>query len=93
MTDAATELEQARPELLNRLRRIEGQARGIQRMLEEGRTCEEIITQVSALKAAVGQVGMTMIGCVLEQSLRESLQQGQDTSAAVAKAKKLLSQL
>lgn len=87
------ELKDITPELMRRLRRIEGQARGIQGMLEAGRECEDIVTQVAALKAAVQQVGVAMVGCLLESSLRRSLETGVDTDEAMARAKKLLSTL
>lgn len=87
------ELEQVRSELVRRLRRIEGQARGIQGMLEDGRDCDEIFTQVAALKAAVQQVGIAMVGCLMENSLRQSLADGSDGDQAVVRAKKLLSKL
>jgi len=48
-------------QLTDRLRRIEGQARGIQRMLEEGRPCGEIITQLTALRNAVNKVAAQVI--------------------------------
>lgn len=43
--------------LVNRLRRIEGQIRGIQKMIEDGRDCESIITQLGAIHAATESVG------------------------------------
>jgi DNA-binding FrmR family transcriptional regulator len=43
--------------LLNRLRRVEGQIRGIERMIEDGRDCESIITQLGAVHAAIEGVG------------------------------------
>ncbi|HBK85777.1 MAG TPA: hypothetical protein DDZ53_07090 [Firmicutes bacterium] len=93
MSEDLFELDNIVPELMRRLKRIEGQARGIQGMLEAGRGCEEIVTQVAALRAAVQQVGVAMVGCLLENSLRRSLETGADTSEAVTKAKKLLSKL
>ncbi len=93
MSQDLSELESIIPELMRRLKRIEGQARGIQGMLEAGRDCEEIMTQVVALKAAVQQVGVAMVGCLLESSLRSSLEKGTDTSEAVTKAKKMLNKL
>lgn len=93
MSQDLFELENVIPELMRRLKRIEGQARGIQGMLEAGRDCEDIVTQVVALKAAVQQVGVAMVGCLLENSLRRSLETGTDTNVAVAKAKKMLSKL
>ena len=44
--------ESVREEMLSRLRRIEGQARGVQRMVEEGRDCAEIIHQLASIRAA-----------------------------------------
>ncbi|NLW16135.1 MAG: metal-sensitive transcriptional regulator [Firmicutes bacterium] len=93
MSQDLFELADIKPELVRRLKRIEGQARGIQGMLADGRDCEEIFTQVAALKAAVEQVGVAMVACLLENSLRLSLQTGADTSEAVAQAKKMLSKL
>jgi DNA-binding FrmR family transcriptional regulator len=53
-----------RPEadqLVVRLRRAEGQLRGVQRMLEEGADCQKVLTQLAAVKAAVDQVGLHLI--------------------------------
>jgi CsoR family transcriptional regulator, copper-sensing transcriptional repressor len=44
-----------------RLRRIEGQVRGLQRLLEEGKDCREVVTQVSAVKAALERVGFRLV--------------------------------
>ncbi len=43
---------QAQEEILTRMRRIEGQARGVQRMVREGRDCLEILTQLASLRSA-----------------------------------------
>lgn len=74
--------------LIDRLRRIEGQARGIQRMLEEQRPCRDIIIQLTALRNAVSKVAVTLIvenlhACIVEE--------GGDNvpSEALAEAKKL----
>ncbi len=45
-----------RTDVLLRLRRIEGQVRGIHRMVEENRDCREIVTQLAAIKASVGSL-------------------------------------
>ena len=44
-----------------RLRRAEGQLRGVQRMLEEGSDCQQVLIQLAAVKAAVDQVGLHLI--------------------------------
>jgi DNA-binding FrmR family transcriptional regulator len=45
-------------ELTNRLKRIEGQVRGLQRMVDEQRDCEAILTQLMAARAALDRVGL-----------------------------------
>jgi len=45
-------------EITNRLRRVEGQVRGLQRMVEEQRECEAILTQLMAARAALDRVGL-----------------------------------
>lgn len=42
-----------RTELIDRLRKVEGQARGVQKMIEDGRECMDVVTQLAAIKAAV----------------------------------------
>jgi CsoR family transcriptional regulator, copper-sensing transcriptional repressor len=53
--------------LLTRLRRVEGQIRGIQRMLEEGRGCEDVLTQLAAARSALDQVGLLLMDWHLER--------------------------
>lgn len=50
-----------RVEFLNRLRRIEGQTRGIQRMIEEGRDCLEVMQQVSSARSAMASLSGEML--------------------------------
>ena len=52
---------------LNRLRRIEGQVRGVHRMVEEGRSCLDIVTQLQAIAAAANSVADQM----LDERIRE----------------------
>jgi len=47
--------------ILSSLRIIEGQIRGIQKMIKEGRDCAEIITQLSAVKSAINSVGLAIL--------------------------------
>lgn len=44
-----------------RLRRVEGQIRGVERMLEEGRECRDIVTQLSAASHALEQAGFRLV--------------------------------
>ena len=54
MTDVSTGTE----EITNRLKRVEGQVRGLQRMVDERRDCESILTQLMAARAALDRVGL-----------------------------------
>lgn len=85
-----TEQHQAElDKLIQRMRRIEGQARGVQRMLEEGRECEEIIQQLVAMRAALSKAAMAVIGEHMEICLRD---EGQDPEEVVARAKRIFMQ-
>ncbi|MER6145451.1 metal-sensitive transcriptional regulator [Streptomyces sparsogenes] len=68
------ELELAAEELtvvLNRLRRAQGQIAGIVRMIEEGRSCEEVVTQLAAVSRALDRAGFAIIASGLQQCLAE----------------------
>lgn len=53
--------ETERRRILNRLRRLEGQIRGLQAMVESGQECDAVLTQVMAAKSALNQVGLRII--------------------------------
>ncbi len=63
--DAADETEA----ILTRLRRIEGQIRGIHRMLEQDRVCEDIVTQLMAARSSLDQVGLLIIDQHIDRCL------------------------
>jgi DNA-binding FrmR family transcriptional regulator len=67
-----TDLE-SRTDLLNRLKRAEGQLRGIQRMLEEGQDCMDIATQMAAVRKALDSTYVRMTVCFVQQELRAKL--------------------
>ncbi len=54
---AETDREVEKTKILNRLRRLEGQIRGLQRMIEEDNTCVEVMTQLSSAKSALDATG------------------------------------
>ena len=58
-----------RKKILNRLRRLEGQVRGLQSMLESGQECDAILTQVMAAKSALNQVGLHIIGHAMKRCM------------------------
>lgn len=61
--------EKSRTDLLNRLKRAEGQLRGIQRMIESGETAIDIAGQMSAVRKALDSTYVRMTVCVMEQEL------------------------
>lgn len=62
MTTSITELDAAtRDQIVQRLKSIEGQARGIQRMVEEGRACQEIMDQITGLRAASHALSLQLL--------------------------------
>ena len=54
---------------MTRLRRVEGQIRGIQRMVEEERECEAIVTQLMAARSALDRAGLVIMSYHLERCL------------------------
>ena len=56
-------------DLQKRLRRIEGQVRGIQAMLTDGRECSEVVTQIAAAAKAMEQVGFKLVASGLTYCL------------------------
>lgn len=67
MTSVAQLDEVTRAELLQRLRRIEGQARGIARMIEEGRECLDVVQQLTAVRAAADSLCVELVQAMLER--------------------------
>jgi DNA-binding FrmR family transcriptional regulator len=62
--------------LKNRLRRIEGQVRGLQRMVEEESYCVDVLTQVASVVSALEKVGMLVLKDHVEHCVRESIESG-----------------
>ena len=62
--------ESDRADLIARLKRVEGQAKGVQRMIEEGRECSEVVNQVSAIRAAVTAISGELLESVALRCLK-----------------------
>jgi DNA-binding FrmR family transcriptional regulator len=58
-----------RTAILNRLKRLEGQVRGLQTMVEAGKDCDAVLTQVMAARSALNQVGLLIIGRFMKTCL------------------------
>ena len=63
---------------LKRLRRIEGQARGLQRMVEEEQYCIDILTQVAAMTKALQAVSVSLLEEHLQHCVVDAARQGDD---------------
>jgi len=70
---AALNNDKSRTDILNRLKRAEGQLRGIQRMIEEGESCLPIATQMAAVRKALDSTYVRMTMCFMEQQLQDKL--------------------
>ncbi|WP_044640161.1 metal-sensitive transcriptional regulator [Risungbinella massiliensis] len=75
-----------------RLRRIEGQVRGVLRMMEEQKDCKEVISQLSAIRSASDRTISYILTHNLEQCLREEFQKGEaaDTKKILKEAMDLM---
>jgi DNA-binding FrmR family transcriptional regulator len=78
MDATSQELEAAKTSILNRLKRLEGQIRGLQSMIEQDKECEEVLTQVMAAKSALDQVGLHIIRHAMHECLLEDEDQSRD---------------
>jgi len=74
----------------NRLRRIEGQIKGVLGMMEQGKDCREIITQLSAARNALDRTMGVIVSTNLEHCVRVNIEKGEDTEQLVKEAVELL---
>ncbi len=63
-------------QILKRLRRIEGQVRGIQKMVEDDKYCIDILTQVSSVSAATQKVGLIVLQDHMNGCIKQALKSG-----------------
>ncbi len=63
--------------LQNRLRRIEGQVRGVQRMVDEEAYCVDVLTQIASVVSALEKVGTILLKDHVEHCVRESIEKGE----------------
>ncbi|WP_079477699.1 metal-sensitive transcriptional regulator [Halobacillus salinus] len=62
----------------NRIKRIEGQLRGVLKMMEEGKDCKDVITQLSASRSAIDRT----VGLVVSSNLVECIQDAEENQSA-----------
>jgi DNA-binding FrmR family transcriptional regulator len=73
----------------NRLRRIEGQVRGVQRMVEEDAYCVDVLTQVAAVQTALEQVAVQVLDAHVRHCVADAVG-GDDESAAEERLDELM---
>ena len=70
--------EEERRALMNRLSRIEGQVRGVKRMVEEDAYCPDILIQVSAINAALNSFNKVLLANHIRTCVAEDIREGKD---------------
>jgi CsoR family transcriptional regulator, copper-sensing transcriptional repressor len=71
-------------QLQNRLRRIEGQVRGLQRMVDEEAYCVNILTQIASIVSASEKVAIILLEDHVEHCVREAIKDGEKADEKVA---------
>ena len=80
--------EEDKSKIINRLKRLEGQVRGLQNMVQEERECQEILTLLSGVRSALDATGDAILECYLEEC-QPQLEGGQLNVKEVIKTVKL----
>lgn len=84
-SDAMEIDSELRKDVMNRLKRARGQIDGVINMMDEGRSCSDVVTQIAAVSKALERVGFKIIATELKQCIQE----GGDTQKAQADLEKL----
>lgn len=78
------------PKVINRMKRIEGQIRGLIKMMEEGKDCREVVTQMSAARSAIDRTAALIVAQNLEQCIIEEQKSGESREDIIKEAVQLL---
>jgi len=76
--------------VIHRLKRIEGQIKGVLRMIENNEDCKAVVTQLSASRSAIDRTIGLIVSLNLEQCVRENIEKGESTEQIVKEAVDLL---
>ncbi|NDV23387.1 metal-sensitive transcriptional regulator [Desulfovibrio sp. JC022] len=85
MPETAAEQEKIKNDVLKRMKRIEGQIRGIQGMIESGKECGDILTQVKAARSALKSSSKLIMKRYMLKCYAEALENGEDPVQAMDK--------
>ncbi|MDW7651077.1 MAG: metal-sensitive transcriptional regulator [Bacillota bacterium] len=72
-------MDEERQNIINRLNRIEGQVKGVRKMIEEEQQCTDILMQIAAVKSAVNKVGTLVFQTHFRHCLYEAIHEDRDT--------------
>lgn len=90
MGATTAEEEKIKKNVLSRMKRIEGQVRGIQGMIEAGKECEEILVQVRAVRSALQSANKLILKRYMLRCYADSVENGSDQKEALDKFIKVL---
>lgn len=77
-------------QMKNRLKRIEGQIRGVLKMMEEGEDCRDVVSQLSASRTAIDRTMGVIVSENLVECVQKAIEEGEDTKEYVDQAVNLL---
>lgn len=83
--------DEEKDKLIKRLKRVEGQVRGIQKMIEEDRYCVDILVQMSAIESAMKQVGYAVTERHMKHCVSDAIKDG-NGDASIDELMKVLKQ-
>ena len=84
---------ESKEQLLARLRRVEGQVRGLQRLVDEDAYCIDVLTQISAVNAALRGVAVLLLDDHLRHCVRDAAKSEQEGDAIVTEATEAIERL
>ncbi|MCC2252512.1 metal-sensitive transcriptional regulator [Virgibacillus sp. AGTR] len=76
--------------VMNRMKRIEGQIRGLLKMMEEQKDCRDVVTQMSAARSALDRTAALIVSQNLEKCIREEQRNSENTEELIKEAVNLL---
>jgi CsoR family transcriptional regulator, copper-sensing transcriptional repressor len=85
--------DETREKILGRAKRINGQVAGVQRMIEEGRYCVDILNQISAVRSALDALGVELLTSHLETCVLGAEKDGRHSAAKAMKPKELVAEV
>ena len=81
-TDTSRGYTSTKDQLLKRLRRVEGQVRGVEKMVEDDRYCIDVLTQISAIQAALDKVALRLLDGHARHCMQEGATEGRSDEMA-----------